>query len=270
MKKLLISTDLDATLLDHQNYTYEPALAAIATLQSRDCPIVFNSSKTLSEQRQLRASMGIHAPFIVENGAAAIIPAGQLDRPKQLSDDEIKRFGLPYKELVAKLHDLRDRHGYRFRGFSDLSAEEVARMTGLALQSAVAAKQRMGSEPLLWEDNEAAYDEFVARVETMGLQNTRGGRFRHVTARTDKGAALQWLIARYERVFPDVEWIVVALGDSPNDLSMLRVADIGVLISNPHRPAFTATGVRDLRQPEQVGPSGWAEAVTAIARELGI
>ncbi|MEM6448405.1 MAG: HAD-IIB family hydrolase [Cyanobacteria bacterium P01_D01_bin.123] len=268
MRKLLIATDLDATLLDHQTYSYDAALSAIKLLQNKRFPIIFNSSKTTAEQTQIRHAIEIQDPFVVENGAAVVIPSGQLDHPEQAPAPRVQKFGVSYNELIETLKCLRQQSSYQFRGFADMSAAKVAEITGLSIEEAQAAKQRVGSEPLLWQDTEAAYLTFTAAVESLGLQNTRGGRFRHVTAKTDKGTALKWLVAAYRRVFPQTNWTVVALGDSPNDLPMLRVADIGVLVPNPHRPDFVVDGVRDLRQASQAGPVGWAKIIQEIVREF--
>lgn len=268
MPNLLVATDLDATLLDHQTYSYSAALPAIDLLKAHGCPIIFNSSKTQAEQTRLRAALEIQAPFIIENGAAVVIPPGQLGHPATASAAEVKVFGPPYSELLAQIHRLRQQHGYRFQGFADLSATDLAEVTGLSLDGATAAKQRSGSEPLRWDDSEAAYQAFVAALNDLGLQTTQGGRFRHVMAKTDKGKALTWLVERYRAAFPQFDWTVVALGDSPNDLPMLQVADIGVLVTNPHRAQFETPGVSNLITPTQVGPAGWAEAITAIARDL--
>ena len=181
MKKLLVFTDLDATLVDHQTYSYEAALPAIARLKQLGHPIVFNSSKTIAEQQQLRAELDIQAPFIVENGAAVVIPSGTLDIPAD-AEPQTEIFGAPYEAIVETLANLRQQHGYRFRGFSDLDAAELAEITGLPLQGAIAAKQRLGTEPLMWEDDESRYSEFVAQLANSQLVTTRGGAFppRHV------------------------------------------------------------------------------------------
>ncbi len=263
MKKLLVFTDLDATLVDHQTYSYEAALPAIARLKQLGYPIVFNSSKTIAEQQQLRIEMGIQEPFIVENGAAVVIPSGTLDIPVN-AETHIEIFGSPYEAIVERLEDLRQQHGYQFRGFSDLDATELAEITGLPLEGAIAAKQRLGTEPLMWEEDESRYAEFVAQLADSKLSTTRGGRFRHVMSDTDKGKALNWLAARYRNTYPEVDWTVVALGDSPNDLEMLRVADIGVLIPNSHRPPFEVTCVNRLVRPQSAGPAGWSEAIVSI------
>ncbi|MEM9903606.1 MAG: HAD-IIB family hydrolase [Cyanobacteria bacterium P01_D01_bin.44] len=268
MLNLLVATDLDATLLDHQTYSYTAALPAIKLLKAHGCPIIFNSSKTQAEQTLLRDALEIQAPFIIENGAAVVIPPGQLDHPATAPKADLKIFGPPYSELIAQVNHLRQQYGYRFQGFADLSAMEIAEMTGLPLAGAAAAKQRSGSEPLRWDDSEAAYQTFVAALEAAGLQTTQGGRFRHVMAKTDKGMALTWLVERYKAFSPQVDWTVVALGDSPNDVSMLQVADIGVLIPNPHRARFETPGVSNLITPAQTGPGGWTEAITAIVKDL--
>ena len=264
MNKLLIFTDLDATLIDHQTYSYAPALPALNLLKKLACPVIFNSSKTIAEQQQLRAELNIQDPFIVENGAAVVIPSGILNRPANATADEIQIFGIPYSEIVTYLAEVRQQQGYRFRGFADFTAAQIAQITGLSLPGATAAKQRLGTEPLVWEDEEALFPGFVQTIATKNLQATRGGRFHHVMSHTDKGQALNWLVDRYRKELPQIDWTVVALGDSPNDLEMLRVADIGVLIPNPHRAAFEVTGVKNLMSPKLPGPAGWSEAVQAI------
>lgn len=265
--KLLVATDLDATLLDHQTYSYDAALPAIESLKANGCPIIFNSSKTQAEQTVLRAVLNIDDPFILENGAAVVIPPGQLDHPADASKPDIKVFGQPYGELVDCLARLRERYGFSFRGFADLAAEELAELTGLTTDEVIAAKQRLGTEPLHWTDSETAYHIFVSELASVGLQTTQGGRFRHVMAQTDKGRALAWLVDRYQRTFPEIQWQVVALGDSPNDLPMLRIADISVLIPNPHRDPFEVADIDRLVRPTQPGPGGWAEAIHEIIRQ---
>ncbi|MEL6900482.1 MAG: HAD-IIB family hydrolase [Cyanobacteria bacterium J06606_4] len=268
VSKLLVATDLDATLLDHQTYDVSPALPIIEQLKSLDCPIIFNSSKTQSEQQSLRETLDIRAPFIIENGSAVIIPPGQLNQPDTAAAGYTHVFGLPYPDLITHLHQLRTQSSYKFRGFSDLTAADLANIAGLSPAEAAAAKDRQGSEPLLWEDSETAYQAFTATIAAKGLVTTQGGRFRHVMGDTSKGKALAWLVDRYEATFPHINWTVVALGDSPNDVPMLQTADIGVLIPNPHRKPFEITGVPRLIRATQPGPSGWVEAISALIKSF--
>ncbi|MEO1591919.1 MAG: HAD-IIB family hydrolase [Cyanobacteria bacterium J06632_22] len=259
-RRLLVATDLDATLLDHQTYSYEAALPALKQLKTLACPVIFNSSKTEAEQIRLRTEIGLQAPFIVENGAAVVIPAGQLGRTAA----ETQVFGPSYDALTTQVAKIRQTGGYRFRGFTDMSIADVAELTGLSEAAAAAAKQRRGSEPLYWEDTEPAFEAFRAAVAQLGLQTTQGGRFRHVMAQADKGTALDWLVQQYRQHYPNIDWCVVALGDSPNDLPMLQTADIGVHVPNPHRQPFELTAIKRLVVAPAPGPSGWAAAIAEI------
>ncbi|MEO1209083.1 MAG: HAD-IIB family hydrolase [Cyanobacteria bacterium J06638_20] len=269
MKKLLVFTDLDATLLDHETYSYAPALSAIARLQQDGHVLILNSSKTQAEQAALREELGNTAPFVVENGAAIACPPNTPGHREDSATATLHVLAADYAHLRDVVCQLRQDNGYGFRGFGDMAADDIAQITGLSLTAAEAAKQRNGSEPLLWEDTDDARSQFVAQVNAAGLQVTQGGRFLHVMGKTDKGAGVQWLSERYRQSFPDILWQVVALGDSPNDLPMLRVADVGVLIPNPHRKAFAVEGVARLLKPEQPGPKGWAVAIAQLLDELG-
>ena len=56
VEKLLVVTDLDATLLD-TNYEWQEARSAVERLHDLKFPLVFNSSKTISEMRDLSEEM---------------------------------------------------------------------------------------------------------------------------------------------------------------------------------------------------------------------
>jgi HAD superfamily hydrolase (TIGR01484 family) len=76
MKKLIIFTDLDGTLLDYSTYSFEPALPALQLLKERDIPFIICSSKTKKEIEYYRKKIGNNHPFISENGGGIFIPKG--------------------------------------------------------------------------------------------------------------------------------------------------------------------------------------------------
>jgi mannosyl-3-phosphoglycerate phosphatase len=49
MKKVIIFTDLDGTLLDYSTYSFEKALPALQLVRERDIPLIICSSKTAKE-----------------------------------------------------------------------------------------------------------------------------------------------------------------------------------------------------------------------------
>ena len=64
-----VVTDLDGTLMDH-HYDWSPAKAAIQRLQRCGVPVIPCTSKTAEEVSRFREQIGLHDPFIVENGGA--------------------------------------------------------------------------------------------------------------------------------------------------------------------------------------------------------
>lgn len=267
---LLVFSDLDGTLLDHDGYDYQPALPALARLSTLGVPMIPSTSKTLAEVAQLQAELHNPHPCIVENGGALCIPPGYFgDGPPQptLHGYQVEPLGPSYGELLAILDDIRRDGGYRFTGFNDMSTDEVAQDTGLPVEAAALARQRLCSEPLRWEDDEQALESFARRVDDAGLNLTRGGRFLHVMGRTDKARALRRLSERYIDTGFDT-FTTVALGDSPNDREMLRAADIGVIVKRHDGEWLDARGHYQTVRTDTPGPAGWNRAVLQLLNNL--
>ncbi|PLX85455.1 MAG: mannosyl-3-phosphoglycerate phosphatase [Desulfuromonas sp.] len=269
MTDLLVFTDLDGTLLDHHSYSYEPALPALQRLAAAAVPVIFNSSKTAAEIDQLRRELDNRHPFIVENGSAVCSPAGYFI-PDALPGAHagqacaVRTFGPGYPDILGRLHRIREGAGCRFRGFSDMTRDELATVTGLDPAAAARAQQRHASEPLLWEDTDAALEQFRRDLRKSELSLVRGGRFFHVMGEVDKADALRWLTNRYRQTWPNRRWQTVALGDSPNDRAMLEAADLAVTIPPAEgRPLQLARNTHVIC-PADPGPRGWQDAMTRI------
>lgn len=78
MKRQIIFTDLDGTLLDEVSYSCDQAQAALKLIAQSGTPLIFCSSKTHSEIERLRSRLHNAHPFITENGAGIFIPHGNL------------------------------------------------------------------------------------------------------------------------------------------------------------------------------------------------
>ena len=119
MSGLLVVTDLDGSLLDHDDYSFEPAKPALEELAARRIPLVLASSKTRVEMLPLQCALGLSGPFICENGAAIV------------DGDEVEALAPPRKKVLAVLARLREQDGFAFTGFADMSAADIAGLTGL-------------------------------------------------------------------------------------------------------------------------------------------
>lgn len=274
-RMLVVFTDLDGTLLDHQTYSLEAASVGLARIRLAGVPLVLCSSKTRLEIERVRQRLNSFHPFVSENGAAVFIPPdyfpfvvpGARERDGYL----VLEYGQPYREVVDLLHRTAARLDVAMVGFSDMSVQEVAEACGLPLEDAQLARAREYDEPFrVVAGGSAARDRLRRALRRAGLRCVAGGRFDHATSCVDKGTSFARLTALYRRV--DCQLLTVGLGDSLNDFPLLREVDIPVIVRNPGAGA-TAQLRRKLpaaRVTDMPGPAGWAEAVNRILAEHGV
>jgi mannosyl-3-phosphoglycerate phosphatase len=263
----LVFTDLDGTLLDHDSYRWDEAGPALSLCRRLGVPVILVSSKTRAEMNELRFEMGIDSPFISENGGAIFFPKETvLDPPSgaHLTDDLwIWPLGPAYPALVKALHEIRDDLGWVIRGFSDLTIEEIAGLTGLEPAKARLAAMREYDEPFILTRPEGSVMRcLVDAAVKRGLRITEGGRFYHLHGDCDKGKALQKLVRWYKKSHGDVK--TIALGDSPNDFTMLKMVDYPVLVKSTRDYPGIEKEIAALSTTEERGPAGWSAAVTGL------
>lgn len=266
----VIFTDLDGTLLDHISYGWEDAEPALKRCKGLHIPIILASSKTRAEMEPLLHRLGLTSPFISENGGGVFFPN---ERPRRAPDGTIfakglwkMSLGVPYDFLVECLGEIRDELGWNIRGFSEMTPEEISRHTGLELEAARLAAIREYDEPFVVIDQKnmdaAALSEAARRRD---LHITIGGRFYHLHGKNDKGVAVDKVISWYREYHPQV--LTIALGDSPNDFSMLKRVDHPVLIRSPRDFPGIQEMIPGIRVTQEMGPKGWNAAVLNFLRE---
>ena len=171
--------------------------------------------------------------------------------------------GLPYARLTKELQALRKEFGLHLKGFSDMRVDEISRLTGLDPESAKLAAKREFDEPfLITGDPLQAEKVFITAAKQRGLSVTQGGRFYHLQGGNDKGRAMEMVISWYEKQHGKVTSI--ALGDSPNDFSMLERADYPVLVRSKRKFPLLRERIPRLSVSRGIGPSGWNTAVLEI------
>ncbi|RMF15379.1 MAG: HAD-IIB family hydrolase [Gammaproteobacteria bacterium] len=267
MADWLIFTDLDGTLLDHHTYRHAAANDMLAYLRELQIPVIPCTSKTRYELASLMPELGLSGPCIVENGAAICVPEALLAPPDGACPDKVLTGCWMYR-LGARQTDI-DRvlgalgRSFRFRRLSQMSPESVTAETGLAPGRAALACRREFSEPILWDDAEAAREVFSARLAQQDLRLQRGGRFWHVTGVADKGTALIWLARYWERCTGRAVR-TIALGDSDNDMPMLRAANHPVIVRSPVHPPPQPGPSHPVYISQKTGPAGWSEALNIL------
>lgn len=257
---LMVFSDLDGTLLDHETYSWEAALPALEALQRRQVPLVLASSKTAAEIDPIRARMGFaQCPAIVENGAF-ILEGGK--GPEDVGTEFYTRLRDILSEAPSDLRAC-------FSGFGDWSADDVAARTGLSLEDAVLAKLRAATEPGLWTGTETELVTFLEWLSEHGVEAKQGGRFLTLSVGGfDKGTDLRTLSGA---MGDGPRATTVALGDAPNDIGMLEAADIAVIVANPGGaalPPLESEHDKPVIRTKKPGPEGWNEAMLCILEDL--
>lgn len=274
--RFAIFTDLDGTLIRHEDYSFAPVRPLLDKLQVKRIPVILASSKTRAEIEYYRREMKLADPFIVENGGAVVIPVNYFQprylRTYQTHLRDLENYtcielGRPYSELANVLVQVCSEARVPLIGFHQMDLEQIVQHTGLDTQQAERAAQREYDEPFLIGDSSPGAVRTVKRLATLrGCRVVRGGRFYHLTGKSNKGRAVRILMQLYRMAY-QIQ-VFIGLGDSENDLSLLESVNVPVLMAKPD-------GTFDARILERIpsvkralaGPAGWLQIVSALLRQ---
>ncbi len=265
--RFLIITDLDNTLLD-ENYSFEAAADTLKKLRELSVPLIIATSKTIGETLHFQKLLGINHPFVVENGGAGYIP-----RDFFLSQGKDPFFegefyeiplGVPFEELQGFMEEFSRKYGAKFSYLHSLPVEEVAKLTGLPRALALLAKRRDWDIPFLPE-SEGIIPLLEKEARARGLRLQKGGLFYHLTGDHSKASALREVL----KASGLDDHFIIALGDSPNDLEMLRMAQVPILVSATSESSrLMKEKIPHLRTYKEKAARGWARAVEEILKEI--
>lgn len=272
---MVVVTDLDGTLLDHNSYSWAEAKPALMSLRARGIPVVPCSSKTRAEMRVIARTLDLDGPFIPENGGAVVWPrrADATPSPGAREDDSewVWPMGVPVERLYPAFDDIRSSLGLELVSVASLDAADIARRTGLTVDAAERARAREWSVPFFCPRALTVLEEAAVQLAAIdrGLAVTTGGRFFHLVGPGGKRLAVQHLRRRLEEESGRSLTLVV-LGDAPNDANMLAMADIAIVVpgANPEMTRQTVALVPGCRVAPAPGPRGWNLAMQALLRAL--
>jgi mannosyl-3-phosphoglycerate phosphatase len=267
-QQVLIFTDLDGTLLDHDTYSHEPVDKLLAELKALDIPVIPVTSKTKAEVLEIRESLGLDSPFVCENGAAIYLPKNYFsftdDSMVDQGDFWCKAFAPPRAYWNTLIESFPEKWRSKLRSFTEMGVTEIADTTALPIAEARLANTREYSEPILWcgtEQEKLGFIDFVHEHKHTVLQ---GGRFLHLTTGYDKGQALMWLKQQFMRESRSAQTWALALGDSGNDIEMLEASDQPVIVKSKTNEGLKISSPVNEIRTLNYGPKGWDEAVRQL------
>ncbi len=265
--KLVIISDLDGTLLDHQTYSFSAALPALELIKSKGVPLIICTSKTRGEIETYRKLLDNNFPFISENGGGIFIPNGFLKHEfkydKSTNGYRVIELGTRRELLIEVLKCTAKDAEIQIKGFSDMKISEIAELTGLDEKDAKLASERDYSEPFLIYGNGDNANSIKHNIHLKAYRHTQGGRFHHILGNNDKGKAVKTLCKLFVNEYGE-HIKTIGLGDSLNDLSMLEVVDVPILVQKPNGEYDDRIKLKNLIPADGKGPQGWNSAILKL------
>ncbi len=264
----IIFTDIDGTLIDIYSGKFEGTDLLVKKLANMGIPVILCSAKTRSEQEYIRNKLRLSDPFIVENGGAVVIPDGYFDE-FEISVPRTRRNGYSLIEIGGhsieirkRLARIREELQINFKGTTDMALNEIRKKVQIPLPFARRMSKREYGETIL-EIDPSDLGRLAKVCTRTGLKVIHGGRYSDITQGNDKGKATRILIDLFRRKYQPRRTIFVGLGDSENDLPMLKLMDIAVLVQKANG-SWCDSKIKNLVRSTGIGPKGWKNSFNLI------
>ena len=266
-RRLVVVTDIDDSLLEPGARALPSERAALDFLSVRGVPLVINSSRTHAEIERIQETLRLLTPSISEHGSALFIPPGSFpsipDRAARAVSGHVIEFGRPYHEVVDAVRATGRELGMEIVGFADLTIEDAARELGVTDVEAQLAKLREYTELIrIVDETDARRSHVFNALRRRGLRCWPTGRHHLVTATRDRAESLLTLKALWRDAWGEPPCIV-GFGNSEDDVTWLRYADVAVIVQNDHSgvdPRILSK-LPTARVSQRPGRLGWSDAI---------
>ena len=237
----LIATDLDGTLLRDDRLLSPRTRRTLARLTSAGIALVLVTARPPRFVAQLAEELGLRGAAICCNGALVYdIATGALVEHSPLASEDARALVVSLRELYPEMAFAVERGLEYGCEPAYLSLGSLSQPQGDLLAEALALCAQPVTKLIARHPQRAAEDLFPAALRVAGARAVAtysSSRFLEFSASgIDKASALTRYCARLG-VSPAE---VVAFGDMPNDIPMLRWAGRGVAVANAHPEALAA------------------------------
>jgi mannosyl-3-phosphoglycerate phosphatase len=265
-RPIVLVTDIEGGPLQPGALHLSDERAALEFLEALGIPLIVNSTRTRAEIERLSQTLGLMTPFISEGGSALFLPHGSLPivpgRAKPAVGGHVIEFGRRYHQVVDDLRLACRDAEVTISGFAELSIEDAAQELRVPMVEAQLAKLREYTELFrLADETDTRRSRLCRALRRRGLRTWRAGSHHLATATPDRVESLRVLRTLWRRTWGDP--LIVGLGDSEDDVSWLRYADVAVVVQDP-RTGVSARVLAKLPTAHVTrcaGRRGWSEAV---------
>ena len=252
--KILIFTDLDATLLHRDTFKFEEIKDYIKQLISKGIFIIPNTSKTEKEILAFNNELGSNLPYISENGAA--INGLDLLNSNLPNELILSRERDNLKKIFENSIPLNLQN--KCKWLSEMDKKKQSLIFGLVNEKLTMALDRKYTIPFIFEGTKSEKTELSKVVKNKGLALQEGGRVINLTDKVNKAKALKVFIRFFKKNNKNVK--TIAVGDNHNDLDMLKTSDFPCLVFND-KFTLDQIPINDLIITNKPSPEGWADVI---------
>lgn len=230
-------SDIDGTLIGPDGVVSEMNRAAIQALRSRGIPVVLATGRTWGGTVDLLEDLGLDDPVILCNGAQVYDPrTGRMLWDRRLSRAEVQAVERLLRDQPVQVYAVVSERKvlvHRPRGAGSFTAFNGDRY--VPVDDVFAELDRTDVLPVKFFvlAEPALVPVLVARLRTEGKLNavqSESYAFDVVPQEVSKAQALDALLG-HRALSPQR---VVAVGNAPNDIDMLRYVGLGVAVGDAH------------------------------------
>lgn len=234
LKYRLVALDLDGTVVSRDGTIFPGAREAIQRILARGLRVTLATGRMYQPANRFAEHLNISAPLICHQGALIREPG---------NGEVLLHMPLPSPLARSVIVELREERVHRYAYFDDAIYVEERREDDIRYALHNGVELHLVDDLMLLLDREATeiaargeaaqIDRLVTRVRaSFGSQvivNKIHGSFCEIAHfRSGKGNALKYVAARLG--IPQSQ--TVAIGDSPNDVSMLEWAGLGIAVGD--------------------------------------
>ena len=270
MKKedILIFTDLDGSLLNHNNFEFKEIKSFILKCLDNGVRIIPNSSKTKTEIEHFFYQLGKELPYILENGAA-VHNLNLLNSNFKLKDNSLI-LSRSISEILEVFNTTVPKEFRKRCNFiQDMTKDEQMQSLGLNEKYLPLALKRDYSIPLIFDGSPSTKNKFSLFLKSLGLKLHEGGRVFNICDDCSKGFAMQSVVEKLKTQFLANPYTIV-VGDSPNDISMLEQSNQPCVIPLPNRDNLIDLKIKNIIRAKQCAPKGWEEIVKFSLKKINV
>ncbi len=239
MKYKLVAIDMDGTLLNKNNEVSERTKNAIEMAKKKGVHIILSTGRVLKSALSYSRNLDLKNPIVACNGAIIVDEDASIIYKRPIDNNKVKEIvNLARKkniyyhfydeskfyshvrvdEVLQFYNEGNENTSIDIEVFQDI--EEIVRLTDLNVYKF-----------LFIDDNNEKLQDLrgeLDKLEDISTSSSWANNIEAMGLNVSKGEAIRELCIRLQ-IKPEE---VIAIGDSENDLSMLRFAGLGVAMGN--------------------------------------